>query len=237
MNVKSMVLFGTAAVFGCATAWAQPYDGISPGNNGGLLAMQNNLEVGNEIFINPANSWNLDQFTIEYDNLQTLTADVGIQVSFYLNNGPVDGTGHPTPGPSFFTSGFTSLAALGGTSAGLHDINYTLSDFTAGWNQLNQPAYLLTPGNFTFTVTFTGLDVNNQISLPLGNNQATAYSQSFGDYWVNNVGSGGWALEAQSTPANFLASFTGSVPEPSTFGLAAIGGAVLMGINRLRRKS
>ena len=64
----------------------------------------------------------------------------------------------------------------------------------------------------------------------LANNQTGI---SYGDYWVNYGGN--WTLMTNaSSAANFVVNFSG-VPEPTTLGLAILGGALLLGA-KLRRK-
>ena len=202
------------------------YDGNYATYNGFALQMTNGVEVGNEITVTPGNYWSMDDFQIEYYAPGNLSANVGVEVQFYLNNGPSHIT-YSDPGSLFFSSGWT-YGLLAGNGA--YTIDYNSSELAGGWNTGVVPGYYI-PGDFTFTVTFTNLDDSDVVEMPLANSQSTAYSTSYGDYWVNDNGT--WELETNAAPANFLVDITG-VPEPSTLGLAAVGGLLLMGIKRLR---
>ena len=57
-----------------------------------------------------------------------------------------------------------------------------------------------------------------------------------GEYWVNNSGSWELLTNAIIGPANMLVDLESPVPEPSVFGFAAVGGALLWRLNKLRRK-
>ena len=199
--------------------------------NGNAFSMANGQEIGNQITVG-AGAWSLTNFTIEYHSSSpSFSSSVGIDVRFYYNDGPAT-NGFATPGTLFFDSGWY----FGGGSLpanGYHAVTYTGTDFYGG-SLTNMASDFLLPGTFTFTVTFTNLDGANLVDLPLANNVSNNLAQSFGDYWLN--ADGNWTLMTNATSAaNFVVS-VGAVPEPSTFALAAIGGAALMGINRLRRK-
>ena len=231
INFKRAVLFGALGAMGCIVSSADPIYSSTTWNNS-VFQMQNGQEVGNEINVPAGNS--LDDFQIEYLLPANLTADVGIDVRFYTQaDGANQGT-YTDPGSLFFDSGFTSLSSLGVlyTSAGSHNVDYTTADFsTSGaWTTSVTPLYVL-PTDFTFTVTFDNLDSGNVVQMPLANNNG----QNDNGYFINGVG--GWTLNTNSLgPVNFLADFSGTVPEPSALGLTGIGGALLLGINRLRRK-
>jgi hypothetical protein len=211
-------------------AWADTiYD--SYGNaNGYAFTLSNGQEIGNQITLTP-NLWSLTNFTIEYYSPQlSFSSHVGIDVRFYYNDGPLT-NGFSSPGTAFWDSGWFYNDALGGMPAnGYQIVTYSdlLGDFPTCGLLLNMPT-----ANLTFTITFTNLDVSNVVSLPLANNTAGI---SYGDYWLNNGGN--WTLMTNnaSGAANFVVSFAG-VPEPGTVGLGLLGGTLLLGARRLRRKS
>ena len=230
INFKRVFLFGVLGAMGCGAGSADPIYTSTTWNNT-LFPMQNGQEVGNEINVTAGNS--LDDFQIEYYLPANLTADVSIDVRFYAQDGTAY-SAYTDPGSLFFDSGPTSLSSLGGgyISTGAHNVDYTTSDFSrsGAWTTSVTPLYVL-PTDFTFTITFTGLDGANVVEMPLAYNNG----QNYGDYFINSGAS--WTLNTNSLgPVNFLAEFSGTVPEPSAFGLAGIGGALFFGLNRLRRK-
>ena len=227
---KALLCVGAAAGLSAGSVRAQIYS--DTGNyNGYLMGMTNGMEVGNQIVVNSAS---LTQFSIEYLATTALAANVGVDVRFYFNNG-APFNGYNTPQTLFFDSGwyYNTFGGIQSSPTG-NNLTYTTADFAAGalanWSLFN---YAL-PTTFTFTISWTNI-TPNEIEMPLANNVA---GQSTGFYWVNNNGS--WSLNSQpnnNPNGNFLVDFTGQVPEPSTFGLAALGGALLLGIQKLRRKA
>ena len=230
-------IYAAAAVFiGIVAARSDVIYDSTANYNGNAFSMVNGQEIGNEITVSPGSYWSLTNFSIEYYSPDvTLSTSVGIDVRFYLNNGPAT-NGFATPGTLFYDSGWFYNTALGGMPGnGYQVVKYNNSDFYGGSTVNMSPSYLV-PGDFTFTITWTNLDGSDVIDMPLANSQTNAIGgTSYGDYWVNNNGT--WSLLTNSVPANLVANFSGQVPEPSAFGLVAIGGALLFGIQRLRRKA
>jgi hypothetical protein len=229
-NLKKIICVGALVTLGSTAMADVIYDNY--GNyNTNAFSVANGQEIGNQISFSP-NLWSLTGFNIEYYTGNfALSPSVGIDVRFYYNNG-TPSNGFPTPGTMFYDSGWFLGGLLGN---GFNVVSYNSSDLYSGAQpgSLNLPFGFLMPGNFTFTVTFTNLNQFNLVELPLANNTAGI---SLGDYWLNN-GAGNWSLQTNvSSAANLVVDFAGTVPEPSTFGLAAIGGALLLGINKLRRK-
>lgn len=237
--LKAWICAGAVAVLSTLSVRAQVsvYNSFANGYNGTSLSMTNGLEIGNEI--TPPSGGSLTGFTIEYDAPNTLAANVAVDVRFYYNNVPYPT--YPTinqPGALFFDSGWFLNTAAGliqsgpqaGTGDTAYDLTYNTSDFSAGAQNGWFPNFTV-PGDFTFTITWTNLTGTSEIYMPLANNTAGI---SGGEYWENNGGSWGLMTNSLSGPANFLADF--EVPEPQPFGLAAIGGAMLLAINKLRRK-
>lgn len=233
-NLKTLILVGAAAVLGMGSVQAQTDLYNSTSYNGYAMGMTNGLQIGNPITVQSAS---LTQFQFEFIDTAgaNLPANAGVQVQFFANDGPAGTNGYKTPQDLFYSSPwyYNTFGGLETTSIGTNLI-YNATDFAAGsvngWGPIYNYAL---PNNFTFTITWTNI-THNEILMPLANNVP---GQSTGFYWVNNNGT--WTLNSQPNNdpnANFITDFTGQVPEPTTFGLAALGGAMLLGIQKLRRK-
>jgi len=227
--LKSLVcLSGVALGFNCV-AQSTIYTSF-PKANGNAFSLASGQEIGNEIVLNPGAT--LNSISIEYYSPSaTLSSSVGIDVTLYEQNGTAV-NGFTTPGTELFNSGYYYGGSAGSLPTGYQVVTFTTSDFAAGALNGWAPNYAL-PTDLTLAVTFTGLDANDVVDLPLANTTPGTY----GDYWVNN--GSGWVLTSDSSTAGNLVMAldgTGTVPEPTTLGLAAIGGAALLGLNKLRRK-
>jgi len=229
-HIKHLVCAAVLVTLGFNTRGDTIYDNY--GNyNGNSFSMTTGLEIGNQIAVSPG-IWTLTNFSIMYYTPSAILApNVGIELRFYNNDG-APSNGFPTPGTMFYDSGWfynTAFGGLPGTNgypSGFHSVYYNTTDFLA----YGPPIVL--PATFTFTITFTNLGGTNIIDLPLANNTPPI---SVGDYWHNN--GSGWTLATNAgSAANLVVDFSGTVPEPSTFGLAALGSALLLGVNKLRRK-
>ncbi len=198
--------------------------------NTNVFPVSNGEELGNQITLSP-NTWSMTSFQIEYYSTNIISPEkVGVDLRFYLNNGPVI-NGVATPGTEFYDSGWN----YGLTAGPLGDtIAYESSDLYQN-ALLNLPAGFLLPGTFTFSLSFTNLDANNNISLPLANSPANQPATSYGTYWLNS--SGQWTLLTNSAPANFVTVINGnSVPEPAASFLGALGVLVLLSTCRRVRR-
>ena len=216
----------------CSAATADVIFDNTTAYNTNLLTMGNGLEVGNEVTL--GSGWYLTNFQFEYysPNL-TLNAALGVEVRFYRNDGPPAG-GYPTPGSMFWDSGVFYNTPVGSIPGGTaYDFAYSSADLYTG-SLLNLNTGLLgnkLPTDFTFTITFYNT-IGNTIQLPLANNSA---GTNYGTYWLYNNLSSQWSLLTNSVPANFIVRFEG-VPEPTVLGFAAVGGALLLGASKLKRK-
>jgi len=170
-------------------------------------------------------------FNVEYYSTNIFQPEqVGVDLRFYFNNGPAV-NGAATPGTEFFDSGWNY-----GLTAGAEGdtISYSTADLYEN-ALLNLPAGFLLPSSFTFTLTFTNLDAENTISLPLANSPTDEAATSSGTYWLNTDGQ--WTLLTNSAPANLVALITGTeVPEPTVPCLGAIGTLLLLTAGRWSRQ-
>jgi hypothetical protein len=226
--LKSLVCVGGVALgFNCAGQSA--FYNNFPNYNGNAFSLISGQQIGNEISLQ--NGTALTSFSIEYYSPNTtLAPTVGIDVTFYNQNGPVV-NGFKTPGTEFFNSGYYTGGA-GGLGGGYQVVTFNTTDFAAGAQNGWGGNYSL-PQDFTFSVSFTGLNALNVVDMPLAN---ITPGTSYGDYWLNN-GTGWTLMYNTSSDGNLVVDMVGTVPEPSTFGLAALGGVALLGFNKLRRRS
>jgi len=236
MNLNNIQKFGCICAVTALGFQAQGdtiYDSYSS-YNGHAFSLANNQEIGSELNLN-SSSWNLSSFSIEYYSPSaTLASTVGVKVRFYLNDG-APSSGFASPGTLFYDSGWFYNTIAGSIPGnGFHSIFYTSSDLYND-SLINLPPGYTLPTDFTFTVSFTGLDDDNMVEIPLADNVTGQPATTFGDYWSNSGGT--WSLLNNAAPANFVGNFVGAVPEPSTYLLSAVGGVLLLGVNKLRKKS
>ena len=229
--LKNLACIGIFAAFG-VTASADTILDNGPLYNGNQFTVNSGQPIGNEVTL--GSGIFLTNFMFEYFTPDlSLNTSLGVDVRFYLNNGPTVG-GYPTPGTLFYDSGFF-FNTLGNWPVGAHDFSFASADLYSsslpGAVNLNSglPGNVL-PSDFTYVITFVNLGANT-IQIPLANDSPGA---TYGTYWLFDTG---WSLQTNNTAAaNFVVDFSGTVPEPSVLALSAIGGALLLGVNKLRRK-
>ena len=198
--------------------------------NTNAFSIQNGEQIGNQLTLSPA-TWSMTSFNVEYYSTNIFQpAQVGVDLRFYFNNGPMV-NGVATPGTEFYDSGWNYGLTPGPEGA---TISYDTSDLYQN-ALLNLPGGFVLPGSFTFTLTFTNLDAENTISLPLANSPSGQPAMSSGTYWLNT--SGQWTLLTNSAPANLVALVTGTVvPEPTAGFLGAFGALLLLTAGRWSRR-
>jgi hypothetical protein len=198
-------------------------------NNGDLIGQQIWLGTGAMPFI-------LTGFSFEYYSPNTTwSGSVMVDVSFYENNGPLF-NGYHTPGTRFFNSGtFNITPPLSFSPSNSALLEFDTTDFQGGDGPgavTMSPTFIM-PSNFTFTVTFTGLQGSDTVGLPLFDTPQVGANS--GDYWYDV--SGNWELLTNSDhPIAFGAQFTGQVPEPSVICLSALGAAAFAIFARRRQQ-
>jgi hypothetical protein len=248
---KTLLCAGVFVVFSF-NALADPIYTTAPNYNGNSFLMQNNLEIGNSVHLQTGSLRTLTNFTIEfYSPNTTLNANLGIDIKMYANDGASVNTvitpsgnqpasGFNAPGTLLYDSGFfyNTYSGLNSYPAnpGVTTLSYTAvgGDFTSGAQYaMNGGANTDLPTDFTFTVTFQNIG-SDKIQLPLSG--GATQGGSYDDYWIYNSFAGQWELLQTNTPANFIVDFSG-VPEPSVFGLGALGSLLLLGARQLKRKS
>jgi hypothetical protein len=186
------------------------------GYNGYAFNVVDGQELGTEITLD-SQTWALTKYQIQY-NATSLDTGVGFNIRIFAN----DNAG--APGNIVYDGGFYT-----GLAVGNHTITYDNSDFGN--------LYLAPFGSYTFAISFNNLG-SSVIQLPLANSPSGQPGTSYGDYWRNDgtYGTPAWNLVSPSFgQANLLMNVEGT-PEPSVMALSALGGVLLLGVNKLRRK-
>jgi hypothetical protein len=191
------------------------------------LPAVNGNEYGDEITL-AAGPRQVSQFEFEYFLSGNASGDEKAQVVFHAMDGPMitrtlpDGSSIQVqaPGSVLFTSPVLSL-----------NIGFNTGVATG----LNITA----PDNFTWSVTFTGIDAGETAGLRMYD--PVAVGSSFSDFWLKSGGT--WSLDVvtdsitgATVPANFGARVS-AVPEPTTMALALLAGLGLLGYRRLQGRS
>ena len=198
--------------------------------NTNAFSIQNGEQIGNQLTLSPA-TWSMTSFNVEYYSTNIFQpAQVGVDLRFYFNNGTTV-NGVATPGTEFYDSGWNYGLTAGPEGA---TISYDASDLYQN-ALLNLPAGFVLPGTFTFTVTFSNLNAENTIALPLANSPTDEPATSYGTYWLNTGGQ--WSLLTNSVPANLVTLINGvGVPEPTAACLGVVGTLLLVGASRWARQ-
>jgi hypothetical protein len=250
-NFLTLICAGAIGALGFnALGQTDIYNSTSAGD-GSAYQLSNGKEFGNELqLIGPqAYDWTLQNFVVDY-YIPSATAlnNIGIDVSLYGNQGGLDINGNATPGPLLWTSGFyygsaylsTGYASDVGGVVQYNSVVYADDDtFIPGSKQTVNgdlpTGGIFLPTSFTFTVTFTNLNTQNTVYVPLANTIQNQTVANFGISWSKQAGQ--WvSLTNSDSPLNMMADLSG-VPEPSVFYLGALGSALLFGARRFKRKS
>jgi hypothetical protein len=188
--------------------------------------LNGNTTEGNEIVLAGSSAYDqITSFSFQFDYTgSSIVPAATADVTFYQNDGGYfDGTTYAAPGTQIWTSG---LFPLGGYTAGLTQ-NFYPADINGG-------AGVVVPQDFTWVVTFGGLQDGESAGLALYS--PATVGANYGDAWVNN--GSGWVLDtalAGNPPIDFGAVFNGVavVPEPSCSQLFAL--SVLAGFGWIKR--
>ena len=179
-------------------------------------------EVGDEIILAAGPRYG-ETFRFEYYG-NNFSGNEQFRLRFYKNDGAFLGNNTYLPNSVFYDSGVQALAIPTDPSGR----NTYQLDITS--------AFSLLPDDFTWSVQFSGIDVGETAGLSIYSPPTVGLSEN--DYWFNTGST--WELRGTNGVAlNFGSSLTAStVPEPSTYMLAIIGGLCgLTLVNRRARKS
>jgi len=202
---------------------------------GQVMNFPNNQEIGEQIWLGTGTTpMYLTNFSFEYYSpFISYSGTVQADVRLYVNDGPKT-NGYSTPDATpFFNSGLFNLTdpwQVSGTNSAT--VIFQLSDLQSG-NAINLVNGFALPTNFTFTVTFSGMQGADSVGLPIFNPPAVGFNA--GDYWYDV--SGNWELLTNSIGSiAFGAQFLGTAPEPSVLCLSALGAVALTVMARRRQR-
>jgi len=147
-----------------------------------------------------------------------------LELNFYANTSGTLSDGSPNPAQTpFWSSGWGNLTPF----------------FTSSYDVTIAVPFVAVPGDFTWTVAFSGLQSGEEAGLlaqgPVG------VGANYGDAWVNTASSPSdapvWLLTGSIPGAPGVEPTFGALltaPEPSTIALGVMGGCAFL--VRLRRK-
>jgi hypothetical protein len=207
------------------------------------LIFPDSQQIGEQVWLNPLlPSEYLTNFSFEYSSPNNVAWSVTADVRIYANDSATLFNGYATPGTLLYDSGpepFPNPLSVSGGNTNALVANFALSDLEfpmAGGTPLD--SNLILPTNFTFTITFSGLD-GNTVDLPVF--EPPSVGTNYGDYWYDL--SGNWELLTNNVPGAsqvaFGAEFDGSpspTPEPTVLCLGAFGAAMLTVMRRRQRR-
>jgi hypothetical protein len=182
-----------------------------------------NATEGNEVTLAGAATGDLiTSFAFQADYIGSLlTPAATFSLSFYKNNGPLF-SGYASPGTLIWTSGPFSFG--GYTPATGSSISFAQADLGGG---------VLVPQDFTWVVTFAGLQGGENAGLSLYS--PATVGENYNDAWVNN--GSGWVLDVATVgnpPLDFGAEIGGTpVPDSSCLSISVM--AVLAGFGWMKR--
>jgi hypothetical protein len=171
-------------------------------------------EFGDQVFLSGSDR-RITDFQFEYFLSVNASGNETAELFFHQNNSGVSGI---DPGTVLYRSGEFSLST-GFQTVVAQALSVSLPSST-----------------FTWSVVFNGIEGAEAAGLLLYN--PPTIGSSFDDFWQKNA-NGTWStflVDAGATPANFAARIT-AVPEPGTYALAVVGGLILAGYRRMKRRS
>ena len=189
----------------------------------------NNAEAGNEVIVSGGATSNyISSFQVQFDLISSganpfsgaPTGNEEVEVCFYDNDGaPV--SGYSSPGTLIWSSGFSTMSAIG------------LTTFTEG-NTLTYNPDIFVPKDFTWTMTFDNVPSGESAGMGLFSDPAgPSVGANFDDAWIDTGPS--WQLDS-TIPGYPGLQFgaildTNSIP-PATIGISLAGtNVVLNGVN------
>src|SRR6266853_3113744 len=156
------------------------------------------LEVGDEIILAGPERY-LTNFSFEFWGTNTASpgnitfaGTVEGRVRFYLNDGP-QFNGYPTPGTSFYDSGWFGIDS---------PTSRSLATFTLGNDFPWAGLFLPVTSNMTWSVQFRGMGATDSVGVDIYS--PANFGQDYPDYWENTGSS--WVLRTNNlVPVDFAA--------------------------------
>jgi hypothetical protein len=174
------------------------------------------LEVGDEIILGGTDRF-ITSFSFEYWALAnglpsgSFAGTPQVRIKFYKNDGAAF-NGYATPGTVLFTSSWYNIP----NPTDRNTLFYDISDFVTG--------FYLPVSNMTWSVQFQGLGGTDSAGVDIYS--PPVVGGELNDYWEFN---GGWSLKTNAAvDMNFAARIDATVPEPSAFSIAILGGLGLI---------
>lgn len=249
--IKSVIM-GGASIVGATSVFAQAQSGFLDATNdvynniyvapqGGIVAV-NGEEVGNEIILaGNSNDNYITNFSFEYFGTSggsataaNFSGNVQFTLNMYANTGaPVNGYATPSSTP-FFTYSSSAFPDLANYLTPTYGTIITLGlgdpeGISAGTSYLNG---IQVPGrDFTYTITFTGLDPSEDI-IGLSTVNGSDIGTSYNGYWDKEP-SGSWQYLVNGTN-NASQVEIQAVPEPSSLALVGFGGLAMLAAAKRR---
>ena len=195
--LKSVVVVSASVAF-CAPSFAATvFDNTTATSSlNRSFSPGNNIEFGDQLFL-AGSDRRVTDFQFDYFLSANANGNERAELFFYQNNGGASGS---APGSLLYRSGQFPL------DRGTQTV-------------LAQALSVTVQNTFTWSVSFSGIDIGEQAGLLLFD--PPTIGNSLDDFWVKNT-DGSWAtflVDNGATPGNFNVRVT-AVPEPGTFALA-----------------
>ena len=240
---NTLVLVFAVASSGLAYASApSPYLYLSGSTDSGQpFSLANGVSVGQQVWLDSAQQQAnpyLTNFDFQYSAGASFQSGATLDIQFIKNDGSFY-NGFATPNSVFFDSGAIDLNSLVGyTGYGFswEDLYRTESGSShpLGFGSPT-PVLFSLPQTFTVVYTVSGLGVGDSFNLSTFSDSTQVGTNST-DVWVNN---GSWQLLSDSGSQKGVIQDLGAsptpAPEPSVFGLGALGAALLTGLIKRRK--
>ena len=213
-HLSKSVAILSASIMLCTSGLASTvFDNTDLANNKNrAYSPGNGVEFGDQIFLS-GNERRITDFQFDYFVSANASGNERAELFFYQNNG----AGGTAPGTQLYRSGQFAL--------------------DKGFQSILAQGLSVTVGNtFTWTVQFSGIDLNEQAGLLVFD--PPTVGASFDDFWVKNT-DGSWStflIDGGAVPGNFSARVI-AVPEPTTLAFAMSMGLMWVGYRTYRKRS
>lgn len=213
-HLSKSVAILSASIMLCTSGLASTvFDNSDLANNKNrAYSPGNGVEFGDQIFLS-GNERRITDFQFDYFVSANAGGNERAELFFYQNNG----AGGTAPGTQLYRSGQFAL--------------------DKGFQSILAQGLSVTVGNtFTWTVQFSGIDLNEQAGLLVFD--PPTVGSSFDDFWVKNT-DGSWStflIDGGAVPGNFSARVI-AVPEPTTLAFAMSMGLMWIGYRTYRKRS